>query len=379
MKSLRVVFVITGLGTGGAEISLLRLLSAMNRDRFDPYVISLTNVGIISERITQLGIPVRFLGMDVHRPNIFLFFRLVVWLREIRPDVIQTWMYHADLLGGLAGFSAGIPVVWGMHNSTIDTKTTKKSTILVIRTCALFSHFVPRRIISCSARARDIHIGLGYKSMKFTIIPNGFDLGQFRPDETARSALRRQWGVENSSVLIGMAARFDPQKDPHNFIRAAQLLHEKYAQVRFLLCGTGMEWPNTVLAGWIDAADLRSVFYPLGCRDDMPAVLSALDIHTLSSAYGEAFPNVLGEAMACGVPCVTTDVGDAAEIVGDTGIAVPPRDVHALAQGWERMINLSMQERCELGQRARARIQSHYQIDKVVQRYQQLYQQLIQG
>lgn len=358
-------------------MSLLRLLSALDRDRFDSYVISLTSAGSLSERISQLGIPVRFLGIDAHRPNIFLFFRLVVWLREIHPDVIQTWMYHADLLGGLAALLAGFPVIWGIRNTSLDPGAVKRSTILIARVNAWLSNWLPRKIISCSETSRRAHISIGFRPDRFVVIPNGFDLGAFHPDPLARAAVIQELSLPQDAFLIGLVARFDPLKDHQTFIRAAGIFHQTYPQAQFVLCGDGISWSNEALSGWIDAAGIRQNCHLLGSRDDIPRLLAALDVKTLSS-IGEAFPNVLCEAMACGVPCVTTDVGDAAEIVGDTGIVVPPRDAHALAEGWERLINLSIQERHKLGQRARARIQTHYQIEEVVRRYQQLYRQLIQ-
>jgi glycosyltransferase involved in cell wall biosynthesis len=377
MKSLRVVHIITGLGTGGAEISLLRLLSAMDRDRFDPYVISLANAGPLGEKIRQLGVPVRLLGMDTRCPNPFLLVKLFAWLRQIRPDVIQTWMYHADLLGGLAGFLTRTPVVWGIHNTSLDPLAVKSNTIRIVHLNARLSGWLPRQIVSCSETARRTHVNIGFTPNKFVIIPNGFDLSDFHPNPAARASLRRELGLPPGTFLIGLVARFGPLKDHQTFTQAARQCCLQYPQTHFLLCGGGISWENDALSGWIDSAGIRANCHLLGRRDDIPHVMAGLDINTLSS-IGEAFPNVLGEAMACGVPCVTTDVGDAAEIVGDTGIVVPPRDAHALAEGWERMINLSTQERHELGQRARARIQTHYQIGEVVQRYQQLYRQLIQ-
>ncbi|MBU1345253.1 MAG: glycosyltransferase [Proteobacteria bacterium] len=377
MKSLRVVYIITGLGTGGAEMSLLRLLSALDRDKFDPYVISLANAGPLGEKIHQLGVPVRQLGMDTRCPNPFLLVKLFAWLRQIRPDVIQTWMYHADLLGGLAGFLAGLPVVWGIHNTSLDPSAVKSGTIRVVRINAWLSGWLPHCIISCSEEARRAHVRMGYASDKFVVIPNGFDLNTFRPDSSARDSLRRELSLTPNMFLVGLVARFDPLKDHQTFIRAADIFHKTHPQAQFVLCGDGISWSNEVLSGWIDAVGIRQNCHLLGRRDDIPHLMSAFDVNTLSS-IGEAFPNVLGEAMACGVPCVTTDVGDAAEIVGDTGIVVPPRDAHALAEGWERLINLSTQERYALGQRARARIQTHYQIGEVVLRYQQLYRQLVQ-
>ena len=371
----RIVHIITGLGTGGAETSLLRLLSASNRDRFDPYVISLTSAGPLSERIIQLGIPVRFLGIEAHRPNISLFIKLVVWLREIHPDVIQTWMYHADLLGGLAGFLTHTPVVWGIRNTSLDPLAVKSNTIRVVHLNAHLSGWLPRQIVSCSETARRTHVNIGFSPNKFVVIPNGFDLSDFRPNPAARASLRRELGLPSNTFLIGLVARFDPLKDHQSFIRAATIFCQAHSQAHFLLCGDGIYWSNEVLSGWIDAAGIRQNCHLLGLRDDIQHIMAGLDVNTLAS-IGEAFPNVLGEAMACGTLCVTTDVGDTAEIVGDTGIIVPPSDPQALARGWEQILSLTAQERARLEERARERIRSHYEIQQIARRYETLYAEI---
>ncbi len=356
---------------------LYRLISALDRDLFEPYVISLTSDGLFGEKIRSLGIPVRPLGMDTRLPNPLALLKLTLRLKQIRPALVQTWMYHADLLGGLAGFLTHTPVVWGIHNTSLDPLAVKSNTIRIVHLNAFLSGWLPRRIVSCSETARRAHVNIGFTPNKFVVIPNGFDLNLFCPDPTARKSLLQELGLSADTFLVGLVARFDPLKDHQSFIQAAAIFWRAHSQAHFVLCGDGISWSNEALSGWIDAAGIRQNCHLLGRRDDIPHVMAGLDINTLSS-IGEAFPNVLGEAMACGVPCVATDVGDAAEIVGDTGIVVPPRDAHALAEGWERLINLSIQERHELGQRARARIQTLYQIGEVVRRYQQLYRQLIQ-
>jgi len=373
----KVAFITTSLTTGGAESLLYRLLSAIDREQFDTYVISLTGDGPFGKKIRDLGVPVRLLGMDTRLPNPLLLLRLIRWLSEIRPAIVQTWMYHADLVGGLAARAIGAPVIWGIHNTSLDPSSVKHRTIRVVKILAALSGWLPSKIITCSKTAQGAHIALGYAPEKFIVIPNGFDLSAFHPDPSARESLRRELGLSPDTFLIGLVARFDPLKDHQTFLRAAGIFHKMHSDVHFLLRGNGIAPENETLVKWIDSAGIRQNCHLLGYREDMPRIMAALDVNALSS-IGEAFPSVLGEAMACGVPCVATDVGDAAEIVGDTGIVVPPRDAHALAKGWERLINLSTQERHELGQRARARIQTHYQIGEVARRYQQLYRQLIQ-
>jgi len=372
----KIAFITTSLNAGGAESMLYHLLAAIDREQFEPFVISLTGDGPFGRKIRALGVPVRLLGMNTSLPNPFLFLRLTGWLRELRPAIVQTWMYHADLVGGLAARAIGVPVIWAIHNTSLDPSSVKRRTIWTVKVLAALSGWLPSKIISCSKAAQRVHIARGYNPGKLVLIPNGFDLGAFHPDPAARGALRQALGLSPDTFLVGLVARFDPLKDHRTFIHAVGILHSKYPDVHFLLLGDGISSENKTLGEWIDVAGIRQNCHLLGYREDVPRIMAALDVNVLSS-IGEAFPIVLGEAMACELPCVTTDVGDAAEIVGDTGCIVPPQDALALAKGLERMISLSVQERQELGRRARMRIQGHYQIGEVVLRYQHLYHQLV--
>lgn len=374
---LKIVFLITDLDTGGAEIMLYRLLARLDRTKFAPTVISLGRDGPIGEKIRSLDIPVLSLVIDPSRPDPLAWFKLVKILRQIHPALLQTWLYHADLFGGLAGFLIKVPVIWAIHNSTTDPQHTRKRTLFIVRLCALLSRSIPVRIISCSEKARQIHVEAGYDPNKFVIIPNGFDLNDYKPDQETAQTIRLQLGIEPATLLIGMAARYDPQKDHANFIRAARIYHQTAPQTHFILCGEKLTWENIPLSAEIDAAGLRSHFHLLGRREDMPSVFTALNLHTLSSAYGEAFPNVLGEAMACGVPCVATDVGDSSFLIGDTGVVVPPKDPQALADGWGRLLSLGAEERLSLGERARQRILQLFSIVQIARRYEDLYAQIV--
>ena len=369
-----VTHIITDVSTGGAEIMLLKLLSHIDRQRFAARVISLTSSGPIGDKLEALGIPVQVLGMLPGSPDPRAVLRLAGWLRSYPPALVQTWMYHADLVGGLAARLAGhAPVIWGIRNSSLDVVHSRRSTRWTVKACALLSNFLPARIVSCSETARRIHINLGYAANKLLVIPNGFDLDLFRPDPQGRASLRQELEISPETRLVGLVGRFDPQKDHQTFIQAASRVREKVEGVEFLLCGDGITWENAQLAGWIEERGLRNCFHLLGRREDIPRLSAALDVACSSSAYGEAFSNVLGEAMACGVPCVVTDVGDSAYIVGETGKVVPPRDSLALAGALVEMLALAPDQRLELGVEARQRTQQSFDIHAVVRDYEQLY------
>lgn len=377
---MKIFHVITGLNnTGGAQTVLYRLLSRIDRAAFETEVVSLIDIGPIGKRIQALGVSVRALGMRQGVPNPLVVLRLARWLRRDPPDVIQTWMYHADLVGGLAARLAGrIPVAWGIRHSTFDPQTTRRTTIWTAMACARLSRWLPARIVCCAEASRRVHTQLGYAADKMVVIPNGFDLAIFKPDPGARQSVRQELGIPAEAPIIGLTAFFRPQKDHRNFVQAAARLHAYLPESHFLLCGGGITWENPELAGWIEAAGIRHGCHLLGRRDDIPRLTAALDVASTSSSHGEGFPNVIGEAMACEVPCVVTDVGDSAIIVGETGVVVPQRDPQALADGWRRLLlDMSREERLQLGLAARQRIMERYSLGKIVGQYERLYESLV--
>jgi glycosyltransferase involved in cell wall biosynthesis len=217
---------------------------------------------------------------------------------------------------------------------------------------------------------------MGYAADKMVVIPNGFDLDLFRPQKTARLSVRQEFGIPDNTLLIGLVGRYNRQKDYGNFVEAAAMLHRQIPTTHFLLCGDGVNWENNLLAQRIDAAGLRSYSHLLGRRQDIPWLVAALDIACSSSSFGEGFPNVIGEAMACGVPCVVTDVGDSALIVGDTGKVVLPRDPAALASAWRDLIDQGETMRLRLGEAARSRIKKNFDLQSIARRYENLYREM---
>jgi glycosyltransferase involved in cell wall biosynthesis len=376
---IRVAHVIAGLGVGGAEMSLLKLLTALDRDEFPAEVISLTGDAPLGERIRLLGIPVHALDLAPGRPDPRLVLRLAAQLRRSQPDLVQTWMYHADFIGGLAARLAGSPpVVWNVRHTFTNMDAFKPGTRLVVRLNAHLSRSLPARIVCNAEAGRASHAAIGYDAAKMVVIPNGFDLDAFRPDPQARRDVRRELGLGEGTPLVGLCARFHPDKDHHTFFRAAALLHARLPDVHFLLWGKGVDEDNPAISAWLDEGDLRGVARLLGPRDDSPRLAAALDVAALSSA-SEAFPTVVGEAMACEIPCAVTDVGDAADIVGETGRVVPPGDPAALAEAWQSLLALPAAERRALGQQARQRVFARFDLKQTAAAYARLYRDIIAG
>jgi glycosyltransferase involved in cell wall biosynthesis len=373
---IKVLHVITGLGAGGAEFTLLQFLSNFDRDRFDFVVISLTQHTTLMPLFKAQGICVYSFDFKSSLSLLLQLIQLVRLIRKINPDVVHTWMYHSDLLGGIASRLAGVRrLVWGIHHSNLDNDKNSKSTLVVARICAWISGLLPDKISVCSQVAMNSHLNYGYKAGidNYVVIHNGFNLKQFRPDQTARQGIRSELGIPNDAILFGMIARFHPQKDHLGFLQAAINVAERFPDTYFVLCGTGVDESNPVFRKCLNALGLRERLFLLGYRADVPRLFAALDVHVLCT-YGEAFPNVLGEAMATGVPCIAADVGDCREILGDTGLVYQAGNVQEIIFCMESMLS---SDRSELGQRARQRIVDHYSVDKMVNRYQLIYDRLI--
>ena len=374
---MKVALIITGLATGGAEMMLHKLLQNIDRSRFEPTVISLMNKGEIGPRIEALGIPVYALGMRRGLPNPLMVLRLARLLRQLQPSLVHTWMYHADLMGGLAARLAGCRrVIWCLRHSNLSKTENKRSTLAVVRLCAQLSGWLPVHILSCSQRAKEVHAAVGYADEKIHVIPNGFDLSHFAPNATARASLCAELGLPPDAPLVGVVARFDAQKNHLGFVQAAVLLLQQSPGAHFVLAGTGVDSGNAALRAAIAAhPGLQARMHLLGRRDDVPRLMAALDV-LASPSHGEAFPNVLGEAMACGVPCVVTDAGDSGEIVGNTGRVVVVGDMAAMAQQLLDVLHLPAADRATLGRQARARVQAEYEIGHVAGLYQAFYERV---
>ena len=375
---ISIFFLITSLEVGGAQMMLYKLLSGMDPTRFRVQVVSLIDLdlGGLREKFETIPVQLRSLGMRPGIPNPACVLRLARWLRADRPAVLSTWMYHADLIGGLAAkLAGGIPVVWGIRQGDLSREGNRWLTLQTVKACALMSRWLPARIICNAEASRKVHAAAGYEAEKMIVIPNGSDLTMFKPDEAARRLVRKELEIPEESPIIGLVGRFHPYKDHHNFIRAAALLYRDWPDVHFLLCGDEITSENPHLAAWIRDAGISGRCRLVGRRHDIPRLTAALDI-AVSSSFGESFSSVVVEAMSCGIPCVVTDVGDSAFIVGQTGLVVPPQNARELANALRQLIELGHNARISMGMAARCRIQKHFDLPNIVSRYQDLYEEL---
>lgn len=365
---MKVIHIISGLNDGGAEAVLYRL--CVNDKTIKHHVVSMMDEGKYGSLLRKAGVPVFCMNMPRGRVTFGGLWQLWRLLRQIRPQVVQTWMYHADLVGGVVARFAGVrQVFWGIRHSTLDIEKSRRSTIWVAKLCARISSRVPSTIICCAQKALEVHRDLGYAADKLRVIPNGYDLVRFGIDREARVRLRVGWNV-GDRWLIGMIGRFDPLKDHKNLLDALAIIKLHGVDFCCVLAGRGLDQNNAQLMAWLTELDLAGEVKLLGQRMDIPDVMNALDMHVLSSS-SEAFPNVVAEAMACGTPAVVTDVGDAAAIVGETGWVVPPKNPEALAdvllQTRAAMQNeVAWQVRCTA---ARQRVEDLFSLDRMIRNY----------
>lgn len=378
---MRIAHIITGLGQGGAEAVLFRLVTCADTPTRH-VVISLTDEGVYGPRLRAAGITVHTLGLARGRITLGAMLQLRALLREEAPDAVQTWMYHADLIGGVAARLAGIrAVAWGIRNSGNHLDRSSRSARLVLGLCARLSAWVPRAIVCAAQDAAKRHQALGYRGEKMVVIPNGYDLSRYAPDPEAGARMRARWEVPQDVALIGCVARWDPLKDHANLLGALAALRQQQggAALRCVLVGRGMTPANGELLALIEAQGLTGSVLLVGPSDDVPAVMNSLDVHVLSSC-AEGFPNVVAEAMACGTPCVVTDVGDAGYIVGETGVVVPPQQPQALAEGLAQMLaRVAGHGRAATGEAGRQRVLSMFDLARMVQAYEAVWRRIAGG
>lgn len=375
---IKILHIINDLSIGGAEMMLCKLLSGMSQERFSPAVITLVDRGKLRERIEALGIPVYTARMNPEMPSPASIWRLLRLVRQIKPDLIQGWMSHGNLIAQMVQTLAArrASVLWNVRQTLYSFEYEKRGTALAIKLCARLSKR-PARILYNSRTSSAQHGAIGYRTEKTQIIPNGFDIELFAPSKEARASVRSELGVAENTFLIGLIGRFHPMKGHAHFLRAAKRLRERYPDAQFVLSGKGVSWNNQYLCEMVEALGLVERVHLLGERQDMPRITASFDIASSSSSYGEGFPNVIGEAMSCAVPCVVTDVSDLPWVVGETGKVVPPRDAEALAKAWADLIELGAEGRETLGAAARARVIQYFPLELVVTQYEDVYESVI--
>lgn len=370
----KIAHIIIGLNVGGAELMLQRLvLNSSKKDQFEHCVISLTDLGVIGPKLQEQGINVYSLGMTSLSSLPLTVLKLRRLIKKINPDVVQTWMYHADFLGGLAAKSVGVRnIIWGIR-TTDPSKSASKQTVALSKLSAKLSYFIPNTIVCVAHTALKYHENIGYKNNNMIVIPNGFDLTKFYPDKNKRVTLRRHLEISEDELVIGNIGRFNPVKNQLNFIKACLILLNKGYRFKVLLAGRNLSLDNIQINTLLNRSTHRERFIFLGEYEDTPSFYNAIDALCLCSV-SEGFPNVLGEAMATAKVCYSTDAGDAHIILGNSGFKIGSTSAHDISLSLEyNWLKKTKDELSKVEFDAYCRIKDHFSIAKVVTEFEQLY------
>lgn len=378
-SSLKVVHLISGLGHGGAESVLFRLAANAKKDQH--IVLSMQDGGVFAEKFAAAGIELQCLNMPAGKMGLRDFWRLRNKLKQLAPDVVQCWMYHADIIGGLAARLAGIKaVLWGVRNSGDNLARSSRSSYYLARYFGWTSHFIPQLIVVCAELAAKRHQAWGYKASKIRVIPNGYDLSRWQLADTAtKMQIRETLGLASNQPVVGFVARWNPLKDHANLIQAFAAVVKERPTAKLLLIGEGLSEDNAELMALLEQAGLAvgEQVILLGRREDVPELMPALGLHVLSS-MAEGFPNVVAESMACEVPNVVTDVGDAAFIVDSHGWVVPRQDAQSLGQAVNEALDfLETPAAAEFKQACRQRVVDNFSLENMINRYEETWREAL--
>lgn len=361
----KVVFLIRDLNYGGAQRQLVTLVKGLNKEMFDVSLLYFYPGGALAKELTDTGIPLICLEKR-QRWDVFGFlWRLILHLRQIQPDALHGYLGESNLVTiFVKPFFPSTRIIWGIRESDTDPSLYGWLGSLLSKITPILSRFADRIIINSDAGKKH-HVSLGYYPEKMVVIPNGLDTERFRSDRKAGGKIRAEWGISKDTILIGLVGRLDPMKDHPTFFKAAAIMCEKRQDIRFICVGTGPEEYAKELYRLTNDLGISEKVIWAGARADMVAVYNALDIACSASAYGEGFANVIGEAMACGIPCVVTDTGDSKSIVGDTGLVVPSRNPQALCDSWLQILSMN---KSHLSMMARRRIVENFTTQKLYER-----------
>jgi len=372
---IKLAHISTGLRTGGAEVQLKRLLSEFDKSMFEMIVISLDNETYLADDIRKLGIPVQSLTLKQNPLNLRKAYTI---LKEFNPDVIHGTMYEGGVVGSVFRrfLPKKPPVIWTVHEPLehYDNEPLRKR--MQLRLWGLMSK-MPACMMYVSHLNQEQHLAWGFDNSKAIVIPNGVETSRCFPNKPKGMEVRKSLGIPDDAFVIGKVARFHRQKNHVGFMHSAAILAKKHPNIHYMLVGTDVDEKNEELVSLRDKLGLKDKVHMLGNRQDIPDVVNAFDLATLTS-FGEAFPLTLGEAMVSEVPCVATDVGDNDYIIGDTGLITPVNDDEAMATAWQKMIEMDKDDFIKLGKAARQRCLDNFTLEQQVSQHEDLYKKLHQ-
>ena len=371
INKIKILHIISGLNLGGAENNLFKICTLTNNQLLQHHVISLTDFGFYGNKLKLHNIKVYSLGFKKSLFDIFKFFKLMHLIYKISPNIVQTWMYHSDIIGSIATkIISRAPIIWNVRHGKYDNKLSSR---IIIFVCSFFSKIFPKAIISCAQSAINIHKHYGYDKSKFVLIENGFDLDYFSKKNNL--IYKKNLGIPINSFVVSYPARFHPQKNHEMFLSAAENILNTIPNVFFILCGRDIGSNNQLLTKLISKYKLRKRVLLLGEVSNIKSIYNISDLTCLTSSEGEAFPNIVAESMACEVLCISTPVGDAPIIINDDKYLIDFNDADGLANSIINFLKLTNTEKIKIGKKCRSNILRRYQIDKIINKYNSLYKQ----
>jgi len=369
-ETTKVMHVISGLHVGGAETMLYRLLSKSSLQK-NSIVISLSVDGELAEKIRQLDVEV----VELPRGSIVSTLkRLVEQVQLHKPNVLQSWLYRADLLTAWAAWRTRIPLIWNVRQTEV-AKVEQQSHIWWAQRIAVWvSKWIPKKIIYCAQAAKDSHERIGFMQSKGLVINNGVDTQHLSMDESLRRSQRQDWGVLNDEMLVGMVGRYDPLKNHARFLRVLRDVIKQCPKqkVKGVLIGRGIHANNAELMELIKRYGLVEKIMLIEEIDNIQPIYCALDVHLLTSD-SEGWPNVLAEAMSVSLPCIATDVGDVGVILNDANAVINKNNETQIANKVTEFVKLPKSERWKIGKLNREKIQQNSSLQSAVERYDDLY------
>jgi len=373
----KILHIISGLGKGGAENVLYRLSS--EDTKFDHEILNLGTERFYVKKFENKRIKVNNLGIKSNQFNPFLIFKVIKIIKNVNPHIIQTWMYHSDLLGGLAAKLAGFQnIIWCVRNSTVDKQFTKLTTRIVINMCSFFSKYIPKKIINCSINSNHLHQGMGYPKNKCIVISNGVNTNIFKPDHNLRSNTKNKLGLKDKFV-IGFVARWDKQKDIDTFIHSLKIFKKEiHNGWHVIMVGSNLDNKNLKLITKLKTEKLHEHVSLLGFMNNLVPIYNSMDVCVLTSSYGEGFPNAIIEAMSCEVCCISSDIGDSKHIIEDNDFIFSIRDVERLKNIFiSSFKNIKDKDNWELKKKqARKRVIENFSLSKMIENYQKIWTNL---